>query len=189
MCVDAGGGPAGQAKSETVSPDNSVRNGTTFNPELGKKFAARWAKAYESQGFASIAKEAGVSDPDSRALEGGVAMAGWTLEGRNIDDASISTHIPGVPSNIGNRDLLTATKQARQIAHYLINEAQNYSGKTDEAAEPATVKISQGDRTENSDGTVIPISVSGNSDNNKATIKVEGSSLRCEANGYEWQPR
>ncbi|MDO4915873.1 VaFE repeat-containing surface-anchored protein, partial [Corynebacterium sp.] len=173
-CVDTFGGPAGESRGNTVAPDNSIRGTQTFNPELGKKFAARWADVYESQDFASVAKAAGVPNADSRALESGVAMAGWALEGRDIDEASVVRHIPRVPGNIGDRELPTETEQARQIAHYMINEAQNYSGKTEESAEPATVKISQGDRTENGDGTVIPISVSGSSDNDKATIKVEG---------------
>ena len=55
----------------------------------------------------------------------------------------------------------------------MVSQAENYSAPSDEA-EPATVKISQGDRTENGDGTVIPISVTGSSDDNKATLNVEG---------------
>ena len=167
VCVDAFGGSPGQANSYTVATDNKIRN-TTFNPELGKKFAARWGDAYESQNFQQIAQEAGVSNPSREALQGGVAMAAWVLQGRNIDDATIQRH-----SRLGSRDLPEETKQARQIAHYMVKEAQNYSGSVEDAAEPATVKIAQGDRTENGDGTVIPISISGDSDSDKATIKVE----------------
>lgn len=185
VCVDAFGGSPGQAHSYTVSSDNKIRS-TTFNQELGKKFAARWGDAYESQNFEKVAQEAGVSNPSREALQGGVAMAAWVLQGRNIDDAKIVRHTPGVPSRLGDRELSTATEQARQIAHFMINEAQSYSGNADEVAEPASVKISQGERTENGDGTVIPISVSGSSDNNKATIKVDslpsGAKL-TDANG------
>ncbi|WP_340055747.1 VaFE repeat-containing surface-anchored protein [Corynebacterium parakroppenstedtii] len=167
VCVDAFGGSPGQANSYTVATDNKIRN-TTFNPELGKKFAARWGDAYESQNFQQIAQEAGVSNPSREALQGGVAMAAWVLQGRNIDDATIQRH-----SRLGSRDLPEETKQACQIAHYMVKEAQNYSGSVEDAAEPATVKIAQGDRTENGDGTVIPISISGDSDSDKATVKVE----------------
>ena len=44
------------------------------------------------------------------------------------------------------------TEEVRKIAHAMVSQAENYSAPSDEA-EPATVKISQGDRTENGDGT------------------------------------
>lgn len=97
-------------------------------------------------------------------------MAVWSLQGRPIDRQVVRSHLNGTRlSRVDNGK----TEDVRKIARAMVSQAKNYSASSDQA-EPASVKISQGDRTENGDGTVIPISVSGSSDDDKATIKVDG---------------
>ncbi|WP_318743907.1 VaFE repeat-containing surface-anchored protein [Corynebacterium sp. SFY-M4] len=148
------------------------RDGRTFtvDTDLARKFAAKWGEAISSQDWQTIASQSGVSDANATNAQLAASMAVWSLQGRPIDRQVVRGHLANARAHGVDKD---RTEKVRKIAHAMVSQAENYSASSDEA-EPATVKISQGNRTENGDGTVIPISVSGNSDNDKAAIKVDG---------------
>ena len=176
MCVDLAGSDPGYADHYVVADNNTtashIRDKRTFNvdTDLARKFAAKWGDAISAQDWQTIASQSGVSGADATNAQLAASMAVWSLQGRPIDRQVVRGHL----FNARAKDVDNArTEEVRKIAHAMVSQAENYSAPSDEA-EPATVKISQGDRTENGDGTVIPISVTGSSDDNKATLNVEG---------------
>lgn len=174
LCVDFLGADPGYAKSYTVATTNRITRGneapTTYNAELGKKVVNTWGQQIADADYAGIATKSGVPNATADAARIATGMVGWSLQGRSIDDAQVLKRHAVAGRKTDEPEL---TQLARKIAHAMASQAQSNSASS-EKAEPASVKISQGDRTENGDGTVIPISVSGSSDDDKATIKSEG---------------
>lgn len=177
ICVDYRGAPPNFLKKSgyyTVADTNRITGGSrepkTVDTDLAKKFAAKWGDDLANGNWQNVISQTGVSDASELEAEVGSLMAGWALEGQDPDNARIRSHLRG--THISN-EKPAESERARKVAKAMISQAQNYSAPATEA-DPASVKISQGDRTENGDGTVIPISVSGSSDDNKATLNVEG---------------
>ncbi|MDU7503829.1 MAG: hypothetical protein E7K68_05795, partial [Corynebacterium kroppenstedtii] len=166
VCVDLAGADPKYASAYVVADSNTTpsheRDNRTFNvdTDLARKFAAKWGDALASHDWQTIASQSGVAGADATNAQLAASMAVWSLQGRPIDRQVVRWHVNGTHiSNVDDK----RTQEVRKIAQALVSQAENYSAPSDEA-EPATVKISQGDRTENGDGTVIPISVSGSSD-------------------------
>ncbi|WP_221923276.1 VaFE repeat-containing surface-anchored protein [Corynebacterium parakroppenstedtii] len=156
------------ATTNQITRDNETP--TTYNEELGKKVANTWGEQIAQGDYAGIAAKSGVPNATKEAAEIATEMVGWSLQGRSIDDAQVLKR-----KNItGNKEQDSEmTELAKSIAKAMVKQAESNSAQSEEKAEPASVKISQGERTENSEGTVVPLSVSGDSDNGKATLKVE----------------
>ena len=174
LCVDYLGAQPGYAQSYSVATTNQITRDnetpTTYNEELGKKVANTWGEQIAQGDYAGIAAKSGVPNATKEAAEIATEMVGWSLQGRSIDDAQVLKR-----KNItGNKEQDSEmTELAKSIAKAMVKQAESNSAQSEEKAEPASVKISQGERTENSEGTVVPLSVSGDSDNGKATLKVE----------------
>lgn len=188
ICVDYRGWPPSTKLGNyyTVADTNQIsgngRTPRTVDTDLAKKFAAKWGDDLATQNWQNIVSKTGVSEASDMEAELGSLMAGWALEGLDPDSGRVRQNVAG--TRITN-EKPGETENARKIAKAMISQAQSYSAPASKA-DPATVKISQGDRSESSEGTVIPISVSGNSQDDKATVNVEslpsGAKL-TDANG------